>query len=178
MLWMSAQNPTRSGSSEENISQVSEDQHPRVQAYWQAFLGHLLPEAPIPPGYQAWGFGDSPDAADKLGALVKQGIKTATASLVWVYEAEGETFPEAGDYSIILDGEGKPICIIRTTRVYVCPFNEVDDEQAYLEGEGDRSLNYWREVHWRFFGRECDQIGRTPEETMPVLCERFELVYP
>ena len=31
------------------------------------------------------------------------------------------------------------------------PFDEVDEEHAYLEGEGDRSLEYWREVHERFF---------------------------
>jgi uncharacterized protein YhfF len=156
---------------------MSADQDLRVQAYWQAFLHKLPSEAKIPGKYEAWGFGDSPEMADKLGALVKRGIKTATASLMWAYQTEDEPLPEAGDYSIILDGKGEPLCIIRTTRVYIRPFNEVDEEQAYLEGEGDRSLNYWREVHWRFFSRECDQIGRTPDETMPVICERFELVY-
>ncbi|TFH31677.1 MAG: ASCH domain-containing protein, partial [Anaerolineales bacterium] len=56
--------------------------------------------------------------------------------------------------------------------------DEVDEEQAYLEGEGDRSLAYWRDVHWNFFSRECAQIGREPSEHMPVLCERFKLVFP
>lgn len=155
---------------------INHDDH--VQAYWNTFVETLPPGEPAPAKFEAWGFGDSPEMADKLGALVIKGIKTATASLVWAYEAEGEPFPEADDYSIVLDGEGNPMCIIRTTRVYVRPFIQVDQEQAYLEGEGDRSLDYWREVHWRFFGRECAQIGREPDESMPVLCERFVLVYP
>jgi uncharacterized protein YhfF len=149
-----------------------------IKAYWDTFLENLPPGDPPPSNYDSWGFGDSPEMADKLGALVLQGIKTATASLVWAYEVEGEPFPQVGDYSVILDGKGKPMCVIRTTRVYTRPFNEVDEQQAYLEGEGDRSLDYWREVHWRFFSRECEQIGRTINETMPVLCEQFELVYP
>ena len=116
--------------------------------------------------------------ADELGGLVCQGVKTATASLVWVYEAEQEPLPKVGDYSVILDGREQPMCIIRTTKLDIVPFDEVDAEQAYQEGEGDRSLAFWREVHWRFFSRECAQIGKQPDQKMPILCERFELVYP
>lgn len=151
---------------------------PRRDAFWDDFLRSLPEGANTPVAYQAWSFGDSPETADKLGALVIQGIKTATASLVWSYEHEGEALPEVGDYSMILDGRGEPMCIIQNTAVSIHPFNDVDQEQAYLEGEGDRSLAFWRDVHWHFFSRECAQIGRTPDETMPVICERFKLVYP
>jgi len=56
-------------------------------------------------------------------------------------------------------------------------FNEVGDDHAYLEGEGDRSLRYWQEVHWDFFSEECKEIAKDPHEKMPVLCERFKIVY-
>ncbi|MGB2897012.1 MAG: ASCH domain-containing protein [Anaerolineales bacterium] len=115
--------------------------------------------------------------ADNLGGLVKRGVKTATASLAWAYEAESESFPEAGDISIILDGRGEPICIIETTDVEVIAFNEVGEKHAHEEGEGDRSLEYWRAVHWEFFTDECKTIGREPAEDMPVVCERFRLIY-
>ena len=158
---------------------MTPSQDPRQAAYWMAFL-KSLPEGAeaAPSAYQAWGFGDSPQMADALGALVRDGFKSATASLVWAYEAEDEPPPEVGDYSIILDGEGAPLCIIQTTEIYVRPFNKVDAEQAYLEGEGDRSLTFWREAHWEFFSRECTLLGRKPSQEMPVLCERFKLVYP
>jgi uncharacterized protein YhfF len=150
-----------------------------AEAYWQVFLETLLErKEPLPTIYQAWSFGDSPEMADALGALVQDGVKTATASLVWAYEAENEPYPEAGDYSIILDGKGQPLCIIQTMEVTICPFDAVDEAQAFLEGEGDRSLAFWREVHWTFFSRECAQLGVVPTKQMPVLCERFRLVYP
>jgi uncharacterized protein YhfF len=151
----------------------------RVEAYWAAFL-ESLPEGarPSPTHYQAWGFGDRPETADSLGALVKARVKTATASLIWAYEAEGEPLPGVGEYSIILDGRENPLCVIQTTEITICPFEEVDAEHAYLEGEGDRTLDFWREVHWRFFARECQALGREPNKAMPVLCERFMLVYP
>jgi uncharacterized protein YhfF len=157
---------------------MSQGHHSKVEFFWQSFLESLLDEDTIPLTYVAWWFGDSPNMADSLGALVRDGIKTATASLVWAYEAEHEPHPEVGDYSIILDGHREPLCIIQTTAITIRPFIEVDAEQAYLEGEGDRSLAFWRKVHWDFFSQECVEIGREPDERMPVLCERFRLVYP
>ncbi len=126
---------------------------------------------------EAWGFGDSPEMADELGALVKQGIKTATADLVWVTEYESRPVPKVGDYSVILDGAGDPLCIIQTTEVTIFPYENVPPEFAYDEGEGDRSLDYWRQAHWSYFSRRCTDIGRKPTLTMPVICERFRVVY-
>jgi len=126
---------------------------------------------------EVWGFGDSPEMADELGALVKQGIKTATADLVWIIQYESRSVPKAGDYSIILDGAGDPLCIIQTTEVTITPYENVPAEFAYDEGEGDRSLDYWRQAHWSYFSRRCADIGRKPSLTMPVICERFRMVY-
>ncbi|MCC6614846.1 MAG: ASCH domain-containing protein [Anaerolineae bacterium] len=147
-----------------------------IEAYWQAFLV-TLPDESRPTVYEAWAFGDSAAMADGLGALVKSGIKSATASLVWTYEHEGSSIPPVGGYSVILDGEHAPMCIIQTTEIRVRPFDQVEAEFAYDEGEGDRSLAYWRDAHWRFFTRECTAIGRTPQEDMPVVCERFRVVF-
>ncbi len=57
------------------------------------------------------------------------------------------------------------------------PFSEVDAEFAAAEGEGDRSLDYWREGHWYYFTIELEAFGRQPELDMPLVCERFEVVY-
>jgi uncharacterized protein YhfF len=56
----------------------------------------------------AWQFGDSPEMAEELGALVIAGTKRATAGLVWEYEAEGAALPQPGAYEIVLDGRGEP----------------------------------------------------------------------
>ena len=125
--------------------------------------------------YDAWAFGDDPE---ELARLVNAGIKTATASLALWYDLEGEALPQAGQYSVILNTKDEAVCIIRTTRVFTSAFDEVDEVQAYREGEGDRSLSYWRRVHARFFSEELAAIGRGFDEKMPVVCEEFQKVYP
>lgn len=150
----------------------------KIAAFWRAYQNTLDAPDPAAPLPRAWYFCDNASDAAELGDLVRRGIKTATASLGWVYEAQDEALPQVGELNIITNWEGDPLCIIETTGIAVRPFNEVEAAFAYDEGEGDRSLAYWREVHWRFFSRECAQIGRTPDLTMPVVCERFRLVYP
>lgn len=123
--------------------------------------------------YEAWAFGGAPD---KLAELTKKGIKTATSSALCLYLSENEPLPKVGDYSIILDSKGNAVCIIKTTKVYVTAFNTVTQEHAFKEGEGDRSLNYWRKVHEEFFSDELKSIGQDFDDTMDVICEEFELI--
>lgn len=131
-----------------------------------------LPDA-VP---EAWAFGATPEVADELLALVLAGTKTATASSLWDYEATGDQVPQAGEFSVVLDGAGEPRAVIETLAARIRPFGEVDAEHAYAEGEGDRSLAYWREVHERFW-RNHSENPRGFEPDMPVVCERFRLVY-
>lgn len=125
--------------------------------------------------YEAWAFGDDPDT---LAELVRTGVKTATASAYPFYELEGEKLPKAGEYSVILNTKDEAVCIIRTTKVYVTPYREVTAEHAWKEGEGDRSLDYWRWVHEAFFRKELEAVGLTFTEDMGVVCEEFEVIYP
>lgn len=68
--------------------------------------------------------------------------------------------------------------MIRTVSVTVCPFNEVTDRQAYLEGEGDRSLAYWRAAHQECFIRELREDYRMEfKSDMLIVCEEFEVTY-
>lgn len=124
--------------------------------------------------YEAWAFGE---AADKLAELVIRGIKTATCSAYDLYGIEGEPVPEAGEYSVILDSKDEAVCIIRTTKVTVIPFNLVSEEHAFKEGEGDRSLEYWREVHESFLSRELASVRLEFNEETKVVCEEFEVVF-
>ena len=124
--------------------------------------------------YQAWAFGGAPD---KLAKLVMQGVKTATCSALALYEYENEEIPKAGDYSVILDSDGQAVCIIRTTKVYIETFDQVSERHAYLEGEGDRSLEYWRQVHEEFFTEELKTIQQNFDAKMELVCEEFEVVF-
>lgn len=124
--------------------------------------------------YDAWSFGDD---ADLLANLVKDGIKTATCSAYCFYEMENEALPEPGGYNIILDAGDQAVCITRTVKVYVTPFSQVTADHAYREGEGDRSLAYWRDVHKKFFTEELEAAGMEFSEDIKLVCEEFDLVY-
>lgn len=149
---------------------------PDIEAYWQQYLA-TLPESERNITYTAEGWGDSPQMATELGTLIAQDIKTATCSALWEWEDEGEAPPEPGIKTIVLDGEDNPLCIVETTEVTIRPYNEVDAQFAYDEGEGDRSLEYWRRVHWDFFTRSLAAIGKEPTLDMPLVCERFRVIY-
>lgn len=127
--------------------------------------------------YEAFAFGDSEALATELADLVLRGIKLATASLVWTYEVESKPRPRPGDLSIVTSWSQRPLCIIETTAVDVVAFDAVTESFAHAEGEGDRSLAYWRRAHTDFFQRECLRIQRDPAPDMPVLCEHFRVVF-
>ena len=97
--------------------------------------------------YVAEGWGDTPQMAGELGALIASGTKTATCSALWEYEATREPLPETGLKTIVLGGNSDPLCIVETTEVEVIPYDQVDAQFAYEEGEGDRSLEDWQEAH-------------------------------
>ena len=124
--------------------------------------------------YEAWSFGEAPD---KLAELVVRGVKTATCSAYDLYQINGEPIPKAGDYSIILYSNGEAACIVRTLKAYVTEFNSVSEAHAFKEGEGDRSLEYWRTVHESFLTRELAPAHMAFDAHTRVLCEEFELVY-
>lgn len=157
-----------------------------VQSFWETVrpyagmaktgvvTGVLASETVPPP---AWSFGDQPELADELLNLVIEGTKTATSSLAWEYEDAGEPVPQAGELSILLDGELQPRALIRTTSVETIPFDEVDDDVADAEGEGDRTLEHWRAEHEAYFRRNLPE-GREFGDETPVVVERFELLYP
>lgn len=146
-----------------------------ITAFWDRARQTLTDVTETEP--EAWAFGATVAHADGLLALVLDGTKTGTASSVWDYEATGDALPQVGEYSIILDGQGVPRALIRTTSLHVVPFDEVDEEHAFAEGESDRTLAAWREIHERFWTNHSEN-PRGFEPDMPVLCERFEVAFP
>ncbi|WP_255989662.1 ASCH domain-containing protein [Chitinolyticbacter albus] len=147
-----------------------------VTPFWQAFLAHagLTEHTPL---YETFAFSDNPADADALAALVLAGRKTGTASLAWEYGAD-RPLPRAGDYSLVIDWQGTPLCVIETQRVDLKPFDHVDAAFAAAEGEGDGSLATWREGHWQYFERLCARQGWQASPGMIVVCESFRRVWP
>lgn len=103
----------------------------------------------IPEKYEnveRWAFGDTEQQADELVKLVLDGVKTATCS-----NLDGEGIPQPGDVFVVVDGKNEPVCAIELTKVDMSTYEQVGAAHALAEGEGDRSLDYWRKEHKRFF---------------------------
>ena len=157
-----------------------------VEAFWRvarvrARLEHTVPTyfgqsalAAVPP--PAWSFGATRAEADELLGLVLAGTKTATSSARADYDASddhpAEDLPSVGGLGIVTDADGRPRALVVTTEVSQARFDEVDEEHAWLEGEGNRSLLHWRDVHETFFSTHG---SFSPD--MQVVLERFAVLH-
>lgn len=111
--------------------------------------------------------GDTPALQDELAALVAAGVKTASCSAL---QADNAGF-RPGDLSVIEDSRGHAVCVVETLAVEVVRFCDVTADFARAEGEGDLSLEYWRQAHRDYFSRN----GGFAED-MWLACETFRLV--
>ena len=85
--------------------------------------------------------------------------------------------PTVGHLQVVTNWQGDPVCIIEITSVSKRPYNQIDEEFAAAEGEGDKSLAWWRDAHWTFFSLECEELGIEPKDDMLLILEHFEVVY-
>lgn len=115
----------------------------------------------------SFSFGDGPELADQLLALVLEGKKTATC---WDAR-EGLNGTAVGVRMVVQDGAGRPRAVIETVELTQRRFDEVDAAFAYDEGEDGRTLAEWRTAHQAYFIRNG---GFSPD--MLLNCERFRLV--
>lgn len=142
---------------------------------WQRFRA-LNPSASETPPF-AFHFCDLKDDADECARLVVQGQKRATATSLAELDLNGDELPKPGDYAIMTDFEGVAMAVIRTTSVEIKRFGDVDAQFAWDEGEGDRSLEWWRDAHRGYFHRVLANSGVVVDDDLMIACERFETVF-
>ncbi|NAW56240.1 MULTISPECIES: ASCH domain-containing protein [unclassified Vibrio] len=116
--------------------------------------------------------------ANVCAELILKGEKTATCSLDTWYSEQGEIMPEVGHLMVVTNWSGEPVCIVEVTSVTKCKYNEVTAEFAASEGEGDKTLGWWKKAHWDFFSKECEELNISPSEDMLLVLESFKRVYP
>jgi uncharacterized protein YhfF len=115
---------------------------------------------------ETFSFGDSPEMADYLLDCVINGRKRATCWSI----ADGQQ-TEVGKRTVVLNGKGEPAAVLETLELRQVKFCDVDLQFALDEGEGDETLEDWREGHRAYFERN----GGFSADMM-LWCERFKLV--
>jgi uncharacterized protein YhfF len=109
--------------------------------------------------------------------LVLSGKKRATSHSLLGLQLRNEPLPRIGDFTIFTDWKGNAKCVVRTVAVRLKPFFSIRESYAKIEGEGDRSLAYWKKTHWDYYTRELEPYDRVPRDSMIVVCEIFEKVF-
>lgn len=119
----------------------------------------------------SFAFGDTPQLADELLALVLAGKKTATCGALRDFPEGSAARPQVGRRDVVLDGRGRRAAVIETVEVTIRRFDEMDEAFVADEGEGLRTLADWRASHQAYFTRNGGFAA-----DMELLCERFRLV--
>lgn len=146
--------------------------------FLNAYLSHTDLELGIAASSIKAGFFCSDEENANLCAkLILNGVKTATCSMKYWYESGLEPMPKKGDLQIVTDWTGNPVSIIETIEVSECKFSDITAEFAAQEGEGDKSLAWWRRAHWAYFAAECEEQGIKPGKDMVLVLEKFKVVY-
>jgi uncharacterized protein YhfF len=130
-----------------------------------------LPQGDPYAGAVTFTFGDNPALADELLELVLSGTKTATCGALADFAPGAEAMPVVGRRDVVLDGQGRRAAVIETLEVTIRRFDQMDEAFARDEGEGDRTLAWWRGAHRAYFERTG-----TFSPDMQLVCERFRLV--
>ena len=146
-----------------------------IEPFWLAYQRACKVKVP---GFSASALALTQALADELAELVVSGVKRAHATLQRDFQQELDPLPQLGDHLVVLDGAGQPRAIVRTTRVELRHFNEIDDQFAFDAGEGDLSLRWWLTAHRQDFAERAEREGFEVDERVVLVLEWFEAVWP
>lgn len=144
---------------------------------WDSFLKEN-PDNPVKTVPESFYFCDNQKDADECADLVVKGVKQATATSLWWFEKNNEKLPVVDNQYVVTRWNGEAVAIIQTTKVEKVPYSEITEEFARTEGEGDKSLSYWRKVHKAYYSREMAPFNEEFDENMIIICEYFKKIYP
>ncbi|MEU5829485.1 ASCH domain-containing protein [Micromonospora tulbaghiae] len=123
-------------------------------------------------GLRALALGTPGELRTRLNTLVLSGVKTATAGLVQEYDDENEELEYVGERLVLVDDNDALVGVVEVTGVEVVRFADVPWDFARAEGEGDRSIEEWREGHGAYWARQ----GTPVSDDTRIVCLRFRLV--
>lgn len=127
--------------------------------------------------HEAWAFCGGGPFADELGRLVLEGKKFGTASLYQEFIEAGESLPKVKDYSVLLDQYNNAYAIVSETSVEVKTFGEISDYHGYSEGERDRDLVSWRDIHANYWKTDFERLNISFSKDVLVVAEKFTVEY-
>lgn len=147
------------------------------QAYWQKYVSTLSHEQRLQSVWVEASYAGNREITDDLLELYLLGQKTAGSSIVEDFVTAGEPLPKVGNHWIFLNSKSEPCCILKTEKIVIHKFKDIPEEIAIAEGEGDKSLSYWKAVHAELYVPHLAGWGVAEISEANVITEFFKIVY-
>jgi uncharacterized protein YhfF len=150
---------------------------PEAIAAFLADAERARPDAAAGAGYEVRWIGLDRASTQRIFELIRAGDKTGTFTLPWIVERTGQAEPAPGRRLVLIDMDGTPTLLVRTTRVRRAVFGKVTAEDTAVDGSPVRDPAVWIPLHTRYWSGLLRPFGLEVSDDMPFWIETFELVY-
>ncbi|MBM3514558.1 MAG: ASCH domain-containing protein [Alphaproteobacteria bacterium] len=153
------------------------DPNPHALDAFYAAARRAMPKVAFTNTYGVRCIGNTRDASKKIAVYVAAREKVGTFPLPWHYEKTKQPPPKSGDFTILVDYDGEPYAVVRTSSIQTVRFADVSDHHTEIDGPPVRKVAAWRPVHIAHWTRQLAPHGLSITDDMPVWIERFDLIY-
>lgn len=109
--------------------------------------------------------------------LIRKGDKTGTFTLPWIVERTGLAPPAVGQRMVLIDHDGTPVLLLRTTEVREVVFGRVTAADIAIDGSPVRDPAIWKPLHTDYWNALLQPFGLAVSDDMPFWAERFTLLF-
>jgi uncharacterized protein YhfF len=147
-----------------------------LDRYWQRTRAELR-QADLAAEYEPRWIGLDAATTEEVIELIRSGDKTGTFTLPWIIEHTDQPAPAVGDPIILVDFGGHPRLLVRLTDITTVAFGNITATHTRIDGTPVRDLAVWKPLHTRYWNNLLAPYQLKVSESMPVLVEKFELLY-
>ena len=145
-----------------------------IDDYWNRVIASK-PELAV--DHQIRSIGIDEETTVLIIDFIKEGEKVGTFSLPWLMESENIPASNTGQPIILLSYDGKPEIVVQITDIEETTFGEIDYDVTKIDGPPVRDPEVWIPLHREYWNNILKPYGRSCTDDMPVIVERFQLVY-
>ena len=157
-----------------NGAEKNPDQGP-IDDFWNQAV-NFIPT--LSGDHQVRSIGIDEETTGLIINFIKTGEKVGTFSLPWVMTAENLPMSYKGLPIILLSFDGKPELVVQLTKVFETSFGEIDSGVTCIDGPPVRDPDVWIPLHQNYWNGMLAEYDKVCSDDMPVLVEKFKLVYP
>ena len=157
-----------------NGAENNPDQQP-IDDFWNQAVNYM---PTLTGDHQVRSIGIDEETTGLIISFIKAREKVGTFSLPWIMKAENLPMSHEGLPIILLSYDGKPELVVQLTEVFETRFGDIDIEVTSIDGPPVRDPEVWIPLHTNYWNGLLKDYGRSCTDDMPVLVEKFKLVFP